>query len=76
MDLIRRFLSLFRRKPPVISTPFGSPVPERWRRQAETNLRLDPAKREAVLAIIVKECGGNVMAGLREARRRYPKAGF
>lgn len=76
MSLIRKFLDKIRRRPPVIPTKFGAPVPEWARKQAETNLRLDPEKRKAVLAIIVRECGGDEAKGLAEARRRYPLGGF
>lgn len=77
MSLIQRFLDKLRRKrsAPVIETTWG-PVSEKARLQAETNLRLDPAKRARVLDVIVKECGGNLDAGIAEAKRRYPRGGF
>jgi hypothetical protein len=78
MALIQRILSLFRRTPPpppVIHTKWD-PVPERWRRQAETNLRLDADKRAAVLAILTKEAGGDEEKGKAEFRRRYPLGGL
>jgi hypothetical protein len=74
MALIQRLLDKLKRKPPVISTAWGD-VPEKARLQAETNLRLDPAKRASVLAILVKEAKGDEEAGKREFRRRYPRGG-
>jgi hypothetical protein len=75
MSIIQRFLDKLRRKPPVIPTPFGAPVPERYRVQAETNMRLDPVKRSAVLAVLIREANGDEEAGKREFRRRYPLGG-
>ena len=50
MSIIHKLIDKFRRNPPVIPTAFGAPVPEHMRLQAETNMRLDPALREKVLA--------------------------
>lgn len=76
MSIIKRLIDKIRRRPaPVIDTKWG-PVSEKARAQAATNLRLDPARRARVLEVIVREMGGDVEAGLREARRRYPEGGF
>lgn len=74
MSIIQRLIDKLRRKrsAPVIETTWG-PVSESARAQAETNLRLDPSLRTRVLEVIVKECGGNLDAGIAEAKRRYPK---
>jgi hypothetical protein len=75
MSIIARFIAKLRRKPPVIDTAWG-PVSESARAQAETNLRLDPALRMRVLDVITREMGGDLDAGIAEARRRYPQGGF
>lgn len=77
MSIIQHLLDKLKlkRKPPVIDTAFGAPVPEKMRLQAETNLRLDPAKRDAVLAILIREAKGDTEAGKKEFRRRYPRGG-
>jgi len=74
MSLIQRFIDKLKGKPPVIDTLWG-PIPERARLQAETNLRLDPDKRAQVLAILIKEAKGDIEAGKKEFRRRYPRGG-
>lgn len=74
MSIIQKLVDKLRRKPPVISTAWG-PVPERVRLQAEANMRLDPAKRADVLAILIREAKGDVEAGKKEFRRRYPNGG-
>lgn len=83
MSLIQKLLDKFRRKPPTLQTQWG-PVTERWRQQAEVNLSLDPAKRDAVLRIIAREMNATDYPGdvnqlarvVKEARRRYPLGGF
>jgi hypothetical protein len=75
MSIIARFIAKLRRKPPVIDTTWG-PVSESARAQAETNLRLDPALRMRVLDVITREMGGDLDAGIAEAKRRYPRGGF
>ena len=62
-------------EPPVISTPWG-PVTESARRQAALNMRDDLALRAQVLAMVVKECGGDTARGEAEFRRRYPETGL
>jgi len=61
--------------PPEIMTAWG-PVPESARLQAETNMRLDPAIRQNVLNVLIKEANGDVEAGTREFKRRYPNGGL
>jgi hypothetical protein len=91
MALIQRLLDKIRRKP-LPSRLAGSPgdilidsgmgtdapvyVPEGARLQAEANMRLDPAKRAAVLALLTKKAGGDEEAGRKEFRRRYPRGGL
>jgi hypothetical protein len=75
VSIIQRLLDKIRTKPPIIETAWG-PVPERQRRQAETNCRLDPAKRAAVLAVLVKEAKGDEEAGRLEFKRRFPRGGL
>jgi hypothetical protein len=76
MSLIRHFIDRIRQKraTPVIDTPYGAPVPEWLRHQAAINMKLDPFKRAQVEEIVIRECGGDREAGLKEARRRYPEA--
>lgn len=57
---------------PVIMTENG-PVSEDARLQAATNMRLDPAVRARVEALLAKQYG-SVARGLAESRRRYPEA--
>jgi hypothetical protein len=76
MSIIQNLINKFRAKPPVIPTAFGGPVPEHMRLQAETNMRLDPELREKVLAVLIKEANGDVRAGVKEFKRRYPKGGL
>jgi hypothetical protein len=78
MSLIQKLIDRFRRKPPTLPTQWGD-VTEKYRRQAEINLSLDPAKRDAVLRIIAREISAPDYLDVRvieEARRRYPKGGF
>ena len=69
----RELIKRFRSRTPVIPTEFGEPVPEFARLQAETNMRLDPVLRRKVERVLIEQFGSEE-AGLREARRRYPKA--
>ena len=74
MSLIRDFISRIRRKrtTPIINTPHG-PVTESARAQAALNIKADPALRERVFAVIVKEYGGDVARANAEMKRRYPE---
>jgi hypothetical protein len=59
--------------PPIIMTSFG-PVTESARVQAAINMRLDPAKRAAVIELLAKQLyGGDLALGEEEARRRFPE---
>lgn len=59
--------------PPVIHTPYGT-VTEVARKQAAINMSADPKLFAKVLAILVRECGGDEARGLAEMKRRYPEA--
>ena len=58
-------------KPKVILTEWG-PVTESARVQAVINMKLDPAKRQAVLDLLCKKMG-SVAKGEMEFRERYPE---
>jgi len=76
MSLVRKLIDKLRARraaaPPVIPTPWGV-VTEKARLQAALNMRDDPALRDKVLAIVIKECGGDTFKGLLEFKRRYPE---
>jgi hypothetical protein len=54
-----------------VQTEFG-PVTESARQQAVINMKVDPAKREAVLELLCKQMG-SVSKGMVEFRARYPE---
>ena len=56
---------------PKILTPYGYTT-ESARQQAVTNMKLDPAKRQAVLELLCKQLG-SVAKGEVEMMRRYPE---
>jgi len=56
---------------PKILTPYGYTT-ESARQQAVTNMKLDPAKRQAVLELLCKQLG-SVAKGEIEFQRRYPE---
>jgi len=58
-------------KPKVVLTEWG-PVSESARVQAVINMKLDPAKRQAVLDLLCKKMG-SVAKGEMEFRERYPE---
>jgi hypothetical protein len=58
-------------KPKVVLTEWG-PVTESARVQAVINMKLDPAKRQAVLELLCKKMG-SVSKGEMEFRERYPE---
>ena len=76
MSLVRKLIDKLRARraaaPPVIQTAWG-PVTEKARLQAALNMRDDPVLRDKVLAIVIKECGGDTFKGLLEFKRRYPE---
>lgn len=57
----------------VIHTDFG-PIPEKFRRQACINMRLDPHKFLEVERVILRECKGDQELARRIMRERYPEA--
>ena len=57
--------------PPRIMTEWG-PVTEEARQQAVINMKLDPAKRQAVLELLCQQLG-SVAKGEMEFQRRYPE---
>lgn len=59
--------------PPVIWTPYGQ-VTEAARKQAAINMSADPALFAKILALLVRECGGDEARGLAEMKRRYPES--
>jgi hypothetical protein len=79
MSIIGKFIDKLRGKkpqaqaPPRIETQWGD-VSEPIRLQAARNMRLDSSLRERVLAMVIKECGGDEVKGQREFARRYPEA--
>jgi len=58
-------------KPKVVITEWG-PVTESARQQAVINMKLDPAKRQAVLDLLCKKLG-SVAKGELEMQERYPE---
>lgn len=58
-------------KPKVVITEWG-PVTESARVQAVINMKLDPAKRQAVLDLLCKKLG-SVAKGELEMQERYPE---
>jgi hypothetical protein len=58
-------------KPKVVLTEWG-PVTEIARQQAVINMKLDPAKRQAVLELLCKQMG-SVAKGEMEFRARFPE---
>lgn len=85
MSLIQKLINKLRRPRPeqtpdipwrediVIQTPDG-PIPEKWRRQAIINMRLDPVKFREVEAIVLRECGGDWEKCRARMRASYPEA--
>lgn len=83
MSIIQKLLDKLRHRQPqsdiawrsdiVIQTPDGI-VPERWRRQACVNMRLDPVKFREVEAIVLRECGGDWEKCKARMRASYPEA--
>jgi hypothetical protein len=57
---------------PVIDHEFGR-TPEKFRRQAAINMRVNPQLREEIVGILAMRLGSR-QAGEAEARRRYPEA--
>lgn len=58
-------------KPKTVYTEWGA-VTESARVQAVINMKLDPAKRQAVLDLLCKKMG-SVAKGEMEFRERYPE---
>lgn len=58
-------------KPKMVLTEWG-PVTESARQQAVINMKLDPAKRQAVLELLCKQMG-SVAKGELEMKARYPE---
>jgi hypothetical protein len=61
-----------KRKPPVITSPFGETT-EWARKQAAENMRADPAVMIRVIEFLTRQMGSEER-GLAEAKRRYPEA--
>lgn len=66
------FLGTSREGKPIIQTQYG-PVSEEARFAAAMNMRLDPALRLRVEALLIKQYGSRER-GLAECKRRYKEA--
>lgn len=64
MTFWQRLKLRFGKRPPVIPTMYGAPVPEWARKQAAENMKRDASKRHDVEMLIGKQL----------ARERYPEA--
>jgi hypothetical protein len=74
MSLVQRLLAKIRKPAPILIETAWGPVTESARRQAAINMREDANLRLRVENLVIKECGGDILKGQAECRRRYPEA--
>ena len=62
----------FRKPPPILNTEYG-PVTEKARYRAAMNMLEEPELRQRVEALQIEQMGGDVEAGMKEMKRKYPE---